>query len=109
MNTASQQAQFDILSQFEPLHPTKDPCRLPLFCGASIACNFPVPGRQGEIGLEIPIDIIVRMNVGARHAVEFKGGVVPIGVPIERQGNRVQWHQSSPRNSPLMSELSYLG
>lgn len=59
--------------------------------------------RQGEVGLEIPIDIMAGIS-GARHAVEFKGGVVLKGVPIERQENRVQWHLiPSPRRETRLS------
>ena len=84
MNTASQHTQFDILFHFEPLHPTEDPSRPSLFCSASIACNFPVPERQGEMGLGILIDIMAGIAGGSTRRRVHRC------VPIERQGNRVR-------------------
>jgi hypothetical protein len=97
----SRSPYFAISFQSESLHPTEDPCWLPLFCGASIARDFPIPERQDEIGLEIPLEIMAGI-AGVRHAVEYEGGVIMKGfssmfVPIKRNGNRVQWHLiSSP-------------
>src|SRR5205814_10229216 len=94
--SASQSPAFDITFRSEPLHPAEDPCWLPLFCNAVIACEFPIPGRQDEMGLEIPIDIMAGI-AGVRHAVEYEGGVVLKGfstmfVPVKRKDDRVQWH-----------------
>ncbi|KAF2490780.1 hypothetical protein BU16DRAFT_134693 [Lophium mytilinum] len=91
------------------LHPTENPCWLPLFSGATIARNFPIPERQDQTGLEIPIDIMAGI-AGVRHAVEYAGGVVMKGfssmfVPIERLGNLVQWHLIS--SSDCDTRLSY--
>lgn len=100
---------FAITFQSERLHPTENPCWLPLFCGASIARDFPIPDRQDEMGLEIPLEIMMGI-AGVRHAVEYGGGVVMKGfsimfVPMKRNGNRVQWHLISSPNCD--TRLSY--
>lgn len=100
---------FTIKFQSEELHPVEDPCWLPLFCGASIARGFPIPPRQDEMGLEIPLEIMAGI-AGVRHAVEYEGGVIMKGfsnmlVPIKRSGNRVQWHLVSSPNCE--TRLSY--
>jgi hypothetical protein len=80
----------------EKLYPTESSCWLPLFSGATIARGFPIPERQDETGLEIPIDIMAAL-AGVRHAVEYAGSVVMKGfssmfVPVKKMGNLVQWH-----------------
>ncbi|ERF70613.1 hypothetical protein EPUS_02479 [Endocarpon pusillum Z07020] len=100
---------FAITFQCERLHPTENPCWLPLFCGASIARDFPIPDRQEEMGLEIPLEIMMGI-AGVRHVVEYEGGVVMKGfsimfVPMRRSGNRVQWHLISSPNCD--TRLSY--
>jgi hypothetical protein len=100
---------FTIKFQSKALHPAEDPCWLPLFCGASIARGFPIPPRQDEMGLEIPLEIMAGIS-GVRHAVEYEGGVIMKGfsnmfVPIKRSGNRVQWHLVSSLNCE--TRLSY--
>jgi hypothetical protein len=100
-DSGSNKPYFAISFQSKPLHPTEEPCWLPLFCGASIARGFPIPERQGETGLEIPLEIMAEI-AGVRRAVEYEGGVIMKGfsimfVPMKRSGNRVQWHLiSSP-------------
>ena len=100
---------FTINFQSEVLHPDEDPCWLPLFCGVSIARGFPIPPRQDEMGLEIPLEIMAGI-AGVRHAVEYEGGVIMKGfsnmfVPIKRSGDRVQWHLVSSANCE--TRLSY--
>ncbi|KAF7513369.1 hypothetical protein GJ744_009790 [Endocarpon pusillum] len=100
---------FAITFQSERLYPTENSCWLPLFCGASIARDFPIPDRREEMGLEIPLEIMMGI-AGVRHAVEYEGGVVMKGfsimfVPMKRSGNRVQWHLISSPNCD--TRLSY--
>lgn len=65
MNTASQHTQFDILFHFEPLHAG---------CRSFVVLLLHAISQHGEMSLEIPIDVMAGI-AGARHAVEFKGGV----------------------------------
>jgi hypothetical protein len=87
--------------RYERLHPTESPCWLPLFCGACIASDFPISGRQDNMGLEIPVEIMAQL-IGARSAMEYENGVVIKGfsrmfIPVKRSGDRIQWHLvSSP-------------
>jgi hypothetical protein len=91
-----QAADFYIERSFEELHMKESPCWLQLFNNAVIARGFPTPDRRDEIGLELSVGLMAALT-GTRHATEYKGGVVMKGlstmlVPIERNGNRVQWH-----------------
>ena len=84
-------------------------CWLPLFSGACIARDFPVPPRHHESGLEVPLHILAAL-VGAGHAVEYGGGVVIKGfssmiIPIRRTNDIVQWHMVSATTEEL--RLSY--
>ena len=98
---------FAITTQFEKLSPTENPCWLPLFSNAVIAHHFPIPERDQEPGLEIPIDLMAALS-GARHAVEYQGGVVLKGystmlAPVQKSEDRVQWHlvSSTGEDEPL--------
>ncbi len=100
---------FDIFFKSEPLHPSENPCWLPLFGNAVIARAFPIPERQDEVGLEIPLGILAGL-AGVRHAVEFEGGVVMKGystmlIPTKRRDDIVQWHLFS--NGDSSTRLSY--
>ncbi|KIW33448.1 uncharacterized protein PV07_00300 [Cladophialophora immunda] len=86
-----------------------DSCWIPLFSGASIAYDFPIPRRQDEVGLEIPLQILAAL-LGAVRAVEYDGGVVIKGfssmiIPTERTGEIVQWHLVA--NANFAQRLSY--
>ncbi len=80
----------------ERILPDDTSCWLPLFSGACIAYGFPVPQRQDEVGLEIPLHILAAL-VGAGHAVEYDGGVVIKGfsnmiIPMKKTSDTIQWH-----------------
>ena len=72
-------------------------CWFPLFKNLVIAHRFPVADRSDcDVGLEIPLDMMAALG-GARHAVEFEGGLVLKGystlfVPVGRRKDSVQWH-----------------
>ena len=72
-------------------------CWFPLFKSLVIAHRFPTADRSYcDVGLEIPLDIMAALG-GARHAVDFEGGLVLKGystlfVPIGRHEDSVQWH-----------------
>ncbi|KAG4443521.1 hypothetical protein IFR05_000994 [Cadophora sp. M221] len=58
--------------------------------------NFPIPKRQAEVGLEIPIEMMAALG-GAAHHVVYEGGILIKGfsamfVPLKRIGDCVQWH-----------------
>jgi hypothetical protein len=81
---------------FAQIPPDQSPCWLPLFDQPTIAVGFPVPMRDGMVGLEMPLDIMATL-AGASCAVEFEGGVVIKGfstilVPKHRSGDTIQWH-----------------
>lgn len=86
----------NITFEHRPLLDTEILCWLPLFHEAVIVPGFPIPGRAEEVGLEIPLEILVGI-AGVSHAVEYKGGVVMKGfshmlVPIRKKHDRIQWH-----------------
>ena len=72
-------------------------CWFRLFKNPVIAHRFPTADRSDcDVGLEIPLDIMAALG-GARHAVDFEGGLVLKGystlfVPIGRHEDSVQWH-----------------
>src|SRR5436190_17156383 len=86
---------FSITFSFRHLHKEEKPCWLPMFCGAVIAYEFPIPERNTELGLEIPLEVMAAIG-GVCHAVEFEGSVVLKGfslmfVPIKQSEDRIQW------------------
>lgn len=72
-------------------------CWLKLVHGAiNIATDFPIPSRQRERGVEIPISIIADW-FGIQHVVDFDGGIVMKGptamlMPTGRRDDIIQWH-----------------
>lgn len=89
-------SRFEISFTHQPLQATETACWLPLFCGATIACGFPIPDRGDEVGLEIPLELLAGIS-GVCRAVEYEGGVVMKGfshmfVPVRKEQDRVQWH-----------------
>ncbi|OAG42839.1 hypothetical protein AYO21_02790 [Fonsecaea monophora] len=93
----------------ETLPKNAEACWLPLFSGVSIAYGFPIPRRRGEIGLEIPLQILTAL-LGAVRAVEYQGGVVIKGfssmiVPTEKRIDIIQWHLLA--NTNCEERLSY--
>jgi hypothetical protein len=74
-----------------------------------MAHGFPIPSRENEIGLEIPLELLAGIS-GACHAVEFEGGVVIKGfsqmfVPVRKELDRVQWHMIESQDAG--TRLSY--
>lgn len=75
-------------------------CWLRLLPNRVLAYGFPIPERFNEFGLEGSLDVMAALT-GARHAVEYEGGVVVKGfstmlVPMKRSktamGDAIQWH-----------------
>lgn len=100
---------YKISIAYDPVPTAETACWLPLFCGAVLASGFPIPEREDETGLEIPLDLLAEI-AGVRHAVEFDGGVVIKGfshmfIPIRRTQDRVQWHAISSKDPK--ARLSY--
>lgn len=106
-------AALNIIFGMSSLSEEDHSCWLPLFANPVIARGFPVPKRQnGEQGLEIPIEIMAALG-GARHAMDFEGGLVLKGystlfVPIQRYQDSVQWHLicAIGENRVSLSEVS---
>ncbi|KAK0741807.1 hypothetical protein B0T21DRAFT_120082 [Apiosordaria backusii] len=100
-NQKDDQPCFKISRSFEKIPATdKKICWLPLFSNATVAWGFPTPERLGEVGLEIPVPLMANLT-GARHAVEYQGGIVLKGlstmlIPTKCTTNwstsSVQWH-----------------
>ncbi|RYN15792.1 hypothetical protein AA0115_g12780 [Alternaria tenuissima] len=100
---------LEITTNYELIDESEKACWLPLFDGACIVAGFPISARAEEIGLEISLDLLARLS-GARHVVEYEGGLVMKGfshmfVPVRRQLDRVQWHALS--SSDEETALSY--
>ena len=72
-------------------------CWNELLRSSVIVSGFPIPERSlGEVGLEIPLDIMASLG-GISLAAEYDGGYVLKGhsiafVPVERMADSVQWH-----------------
>ncbi len=83
-------------------------CWLPIFTNPIIAQGFPIPVRaHGEQGLEIPLEMMAALG-GARHAVDFGGGLMLKGystlfVPTRRYEDSIQWHLICERNGERIS------
>lgn len=90
-------AAFRIIFKMSSLSEEDHSCWLPLFANPVIARGFPIPERKnGEQGIELPLEIMAALG-GARHAMDFEGGLVLKGystffIPIERYQDSVQWH-----------------
>ena len=90
-------ATFNVVYDTSPLGKEDQSCWLPLFTNPVIAHGFPTATRNNhEVGLEIPLDMMAALG-GARHAVDFEGGLVLKGystlfVPIKCRAESVQWH-----------------
>lgn len=84
---------------FDMSSPVKEDqsCWFPLFTNPVIAHGFPTAHRNDhEVGLEIPLAMMAALG-GARHAVDFEGGLVLKGhstmfVPLKRYHQSIQWH-----------------
>ncbi|KAH6851639.1 hypothetical protein B0T12DRAFT_484146 [Alternaria alternata] len=101
------QGSFGIWISHEKISPFEKACWLPLFNSTCIATGFPIAERAQEVGLEVSLDLLAGLS-GARHVVEYEGGLVMKGfshmfVPVRRQLNRVQWHavSSADEETPL--------
>ena len=100
---------FFITISHKPIDDSEKACWLPLFDNACIVAEFPVADRAEEIGLEVSLDLLAGLS-GARHIVEYEGGLVMKGfshmfVPVRRRSDRVQWHAVSSNNNE--TPLSY--
>lgn len=88
---------FNLSVKTIPLSAQEASCWHPLFSNAVIARGFPTPERTNdELGLEISIKIMASLG-GARHAIEFQGGLMIKGysamfVPIRKCKGSIQWH-----------------
>ena len=95
---------FDSLSLLEE----ERSCWHPLFANPVIARHFPTAERRNdEVGLEIPLEMMAALG-GARHAVDFEGGLVLKGystlfVPVRRHQESVQWHLIRARGEDRIS------
>ena len=98
-----QNVVFNLSFQAEPLTLNRPVCWQSLFFRMSIARGFPIPDRQGEIGLEIPINIMAAI-AGAHYAFEYKNGIIMKGfscvlTPQKKNLDVVQWHLNASPDS----------
>lgn len=83
-----------------------------IFCGATVACGFPILHRQDGKGLEMPLQVMAGI-IGARLMTEFDGGLIVKGlgrafVPVKRMGDGVQWQLiRGPDEEELEGQISY--
>ena len=95
---------FDIYSPAED----DQSCWFSLFTNPVIAKGFPTARRNdNEVGLELPLSMMAALG-GARHAVDFEGGLVLKGdstlfIPIRRHEDSVQWHFIYTRDEERIS------
>ncbi|RGP81018.1 pfs domain [Fusarium longipes] len=88
---------FRVLCELKPSRPELYSCWQNIVAPTAVLCqHFPIPRRQDEMGLEVPLEMLCDM-IGVRHAVEFEGGIVmksvdSMLVPIGYKDNIVQWH-----------------
>ena len=75
-------------------------CWHPLFVNSSLAFGFPVPERDGEKGLELPFDVMLRL-ASVTYAVTYDDGLVlsgfsailfPTGYYQHEGCHSIQWH-----------------
>ncbi|RDW61992.1 hypothetical protein BP6252_11425 [Coleophoma cylindrospora] len=97
-STQLQTCTFEINTSMENLQSNESSCWHELFFNPVIACGFPIPRRNDEKGLEVPIHMMTAL-CGASHAIEYEGGIVIKGfssmlVPLKRSasGDSIQWH-----------------
>lgn len=101
--------QFHLYFDTVPIEVDNNSCWLPLFSGRSIACDYKIPPRQGEAGLEIPTQIMAAL-IGAVRAVEYDGtavlkGFSSMAIPTAREGDIIRWHLIT--NADSDQRLSY--
>ena len=91
---------FAIKYRTHPLPKGSSSCWYQLFANPVIVPGFPLaPRSHKEQGLEASIGLMAAL-IGARHAVAFEGGFVIKGfsamlVPIQNNGDSIQWHMIS--------------
>ncbi|KAL2076205.1 hypothetical protein VTL71DRAFT_1148 [Oculimacula yallundae] len=104
----SASARFELTFEAGSIPTTEDCCWHDLFVNPSIAYNFPIPSRGGELGLEISVPMMAALG-GASRAIEFEGGLLIKGfssafVPLAKSGDSIQWHYIRNEDG---SRLSY--
>ena len=113
--------QFDLkYSPAQILGRSSDICWYPLFTGLVLACGFPIPPRENEIGVELPFDVMTSLG-SVMHPVLSGGGYILRGFssiiyPVSRRSvnlsqGSVQWHalySSNERTSVSLESLKNL-
>ena len=89
---------FSILRKdLQPIHASQRVCWHPLFSRAVIAQGFPIPERNGQLGLEIALGVMMHLS-GVNRIADVDEKILLVGtlttlVPTALLGNKsVQWH-----------------
>lgn len=113
--------QFDLeYSPTQIVGRSSEMCWYPLFTGLVLACGFPIPPRENEIGVELPFDVMTSLG-GVMHPILSDGGYILRGFssiiyPVSQRSmhspqGSVQWHalySSSERTSVSLESLKNL-
>ena len=113
--------QFDLeYSPAQIVGRSSEICWYPLFTGLALACGFPIPPRENEIGVELPFDVMTSLG-SVMHPILSDGGYILRGFPsiiypvsqrsMHPPQGSVQWHAlhaSSERTSVSLQSLKNL-
>ena len=121
--TTTSRALIDTLSEetysirpvrLQVLEKDQDICWLPLFLGACLVRGFPVPSRGEEVGVEIPLDLMISL-AGPLYPVKKEGGIYLQGFSralyptvMSNDGGSVQWHLMSSKSRLQKLEHGHL-
>ena len=94
--------------------PTKERlCWNEMMLPSVIVRGFPIPERFGEVGLELPFDMMVSL-AGILYPIEFENGVVLKGyssvfLPVsKRESTSIQWHFKAAQTSGKRESIQSL-
>ena len=113
--------QFDLkYSPAQIVGRSSDICWYPLFTGLNLACGFPIPPRENEIGVELPFNVMTSLG-SVMHPILSDGGYVLRGFssiiyPVSQSSMKsppgsIQWHAlyaSNERTSISLESLRNL-
>ncbi|MCJ1393483.1 hypothetical protein MMC18_006358 [Xylographa bjoerkii] len=110
--------QFDLTySPARTVSRSSDICWYPLFTGLILACGFPIPPRENEVGVELPFDVMTSLG-GVMHSILSDGGYIlrgfssifyPVSQPsMKSPPGSIQWHALHTSNKIPLESLRNL-
>ena len=110
--------QFDL--QYSPaqiVDRSSEICWYPLFTGLVLARGYPIPPREDEIGVELPLEVMTSLS-GVMHPILTDGGYILRGFssiiyPVSQRSisspqGSVQWHALYASNERTLVSLKSL-